>query len=84
MTPQRINIDFAVVTRRTAQERQAAEDLDEALLRACKALYGDQGVSVFEVVHRAVQARATQDGVPFDEALQRMGSSDPPCPSSVA
>jgi hypothetical protein len=40
-------IDVAGVARHALAERQAGEDLDEALLRSCKNLYGEAGAMTF-------------------------------------
>jgi len=47
MLEERLRLDVAAVARRTSEGRQAGQDLDEALLHACKEVHGDRGVAAF-------------------------------------
>jgi predicted RNA-binding Zn-ribbon protein involved in translation (DUF1610 family) len=55
MEPKELKIDAAAVGRETLQERQPGEDLDEALLRSCKKLYGESEMMVFQAMQSALK-----------------------------
>ncbi len=65
-------IDIPAVARQTLQDRQPGEDLDETLLRACKHLYRDRGITVFEAVRDGVAAVAEAGKVDIDTALKQV------------
>jgi hypothetical protein len=58
MEPNELTIDVAVVAREAMGERRPEEDLDEAILRSCKKLYGEAGVTAFQAVQSAATALA--------------------------
>jgi hypothetical protein len=67
-------IDVAGVARQALVERQPGEDLDEALLRSCKKLYGEVGAMTFEAVQSAVTALAQHNKINWAEALQQIAN----------
>lgn len=42
-----LNIGVAAVAKQALQERQPGEDLDEALLRVCKRMFGESAATRF-------------------------------------
>lgn len=72
MKQKELKIDAAAVGREVLQERQPGEDLDAALLRSCKQLYGDNGTIVFEAMQSAFTAVAEQTGVDRETALKQI------------
>ena len=77
MKEEQLQIDLAAVTKEALRDRQPGEDLDEALLRICKDLYGTKGLTAFQSVRNAVEAYATQRNLGLESALQEIagGSS---------
>jgi hypothetical protein len=67
-------IDVAGVARTALAERQAGEDLDEALLRSCKNLYGEAGAVTFEAVQSALTTLAQHSNVNREQALQQIAN----------
>lgn len=67
-----MKIDVAAVAKQALRERQPAEELDEALLRAAKDRYGASGPVVFQAIKAARSAVAKRNNVSVDEALQQM------------
>lgn len=65
-------IDVVGVARQALAERQSGEDLDEALLRCCKKLYGEAGAMAFEAVQSAVTALAQHTKTDRAQALQQI------------
>ena len=69
---EKLNIDAAAVAREALQQRQAGEDLDEALLRACKKLYGESAMLAFQALQSAFGAVAGQLKLDRAAALERI------------
>ena len=67
-----LRIDAAAVGRQTLQERQPGEDLDEALLRSCKKLYGEIGTIAFPAIQSALTALAERTNVDRETALNQI------------
>lgn len=67
-----MQIDVGSLGTEALRERQPAEQLDEALLRAAKERYGDSGSIVFQAIKAAVGAVAKRNKMSADEALQQM------------
>jgi lipopolysaccharide biosynthesis regulator YciM len=72
MEEKQLNIDPAAVARETLLERQAGEDLDEALLRSCKKLYGDTGMIAFQAMQNAVATIAERSNSDREAALKQI------------
>jgi lipopolysaccharide biosynthesis regulator YciM len=72
MEQNELKIDAAAVGRQTLQERQPGEDLDEALLRSCKKLYGDSGTITFQAMESALTALAERTNVDRETALKQI------------
>ena len=72
MEPNELKIDVAGVAREALTERQPEEDLDEAILRSCKKLYGEAGVTAFQAVQSAATALAQRDDGDREKALRRI------------
>lgn len=72
MEPNELKIDVAGVAREAIAEREPEEDLDEAILRSCKKLYGEAGVTAFQAVQSAATAFAEHENGDREKALRRM------------
>ncbi len=72
MEQKEMKIDLSAVARQAMQERQPGEDLDEALLRSCKKLYGESGTTAFLAVQNALRAVADRNKVDPEKALQQI------------
>jgi hypothetical protein len=72
MEHKEMKIDVASVAKQALQERQPAEEMDEALLRVAKDRYGESGPVVFQAIRAARSAVAKRNHVSVDEALQQM------------
>lgn len=73
MSEEPLKLDATVIARRTLEATERGQDLDEALLHVCKELYGDGGVSAFEVLRSLLQAHES-GGVTRAQALRRFAS----------
>jgi hypothetical protein len=62
-------IDVKSLVGDALNSRQPREDLDEALLRAAKARYGDRALEVFNALTAALDLQAKQSGKAREEAL---------------
>ncbi len=74
MEQKELKIDLASVATEALKQRQPGEDLDEALLRSCKKLYGEAGATVFQGVRSALSAIASKKNVDQETALQQVMS----------
>jgi rubrerythrin len=72
MEPNELSVDVAGVAREALTERRPGEDLDEAILRSCKKLYGEAGVTAFEAVQSAISALAQRDDGNQENALRKI------------
>jgi phosphopantothenate synthetase len=72
MEPNELTIDVASVAREAMAERKPEEDLDEAILRSCKKLYGEAGVTAFQAVQSAATALAQREDGDREKALRRI------------
>jgi hypothetical protein len=72
MEPNELKIDVAGVAREAIAERGPEEDLDEAILRSCKKLYGEAGVTAFQAVESAATALAQREDGDREKALRRI------------
>jgi hypothetical protein len=72
MEPSELKIDVAGVAREAIAERGPEEDLDEAILRSCKKLYGEAGVTAFQAVQSAAAALAQREDGDREKALRRI------------
>ena len=72
MEPNELTIDVASVAREAIAEREPEEDLDEAILRSCKKLYGEAGVTAFQAVQSAATALAQREDGDREKALRRI------------
>jgi hypothetical protein len=70
MEANELKIDVASVAREALTECRPGEDLDEAILRSCKKLYGESGVMAFQAVQSAVTALAQRDDGDREKALR--------------
>lgn len=70
MEQKELKIDVAAVARQVLQDRQPGEDLDEAILRACKHLYAESGAMAFQAVRGAIQSHADRNKEDFENALR--------------
>lgn len=69
MEPDELTIDVASIARDAIAEREPEEDLDEAILRSCKKLYGEAGVTAFQAVQGAATALAQREDGDREKAL---------------
>jgi hypothetical protein len=76
MDANQLKIDVASVAREALTECQPGEDLDEAILRTCKKLYGDSGMTAFQAVQSAVTALAQQGDGDREKALRRIAEGN--------
>jgi len=76
MSEESVRFDLTAVARRTLEERRPGQDLDEALLHACKELYGDRGLAAFEACTHAIQAQQSQVRLGPEEALRQLARGD--------
>ncbi|HWP58099.1 MAG TPA: hypothetical protein VNL14_09445 [Candidatus Acidoferrales bacterium] len=74
MKEEDLQIDLAAIGKEALRDRQPGEDLDEALLRVCKDLYGTKGLGVFQSVRKAVEAYANQRNLGLESALNEIAS----------
>ena len=72
MEEKELKIDAAAAARETLQERQPGEDLDEALLRSCKKLYGESGMMAFQALQSAVASIAERANGDREAALKQI------------
>lgn len=72
METKELKIDAAAAARETLAERQPGEDLDEALLRSCKKLYGDSGMTAFQALASALQMLAARSDGGREAALRQI------------
>lgn len=72
MEQKEMKIDLAAMARQVLQDRQPGEDLDEALLRSCKKLYGESGITAFQAVQNALQGLAERNKLDPEKALQQI------------
>src|SRR5579864_1202051 len=72
MEPNELKIDVASVARKAIAEREPEEDLDEAILRSCKKLYGEAGVTAFQAVQSAAATLAQREDGDREKALRRI------------
>jgi hypothetical protein len=72
MEEKNLSIDAAAVAREALQVRQPGEDIDEALLRACKKLYGESGMFAFQGIQGALGALAGRGNLDRESALKQM------------
>ena len=78
MEPDELTIDVASVAREAIAEREPEEDLDEAILRSCKKLYGEAGVTAFQAVQSAATALAQREDGDREKALRRIADRKVP------
>ena len=76
MEPNELKVDVAGVAREALTERQPEEDLDEAILRSCKKLYGEAGVTAFQAVQSAATALAQREDGDREKALRRIADGE--------
>ena len=69
---EKLTIDAAAVAREALHQRQPGEDLDEALLRACKKLYGDSAMLAFQALGSALGALGAQLKLDRGAALEQI------------
>jgi hypothetical protein len=67
-----LTIDVGAVARGALRERQPEEDLDEAILRSCKKLYGEAGATAFQAVQSATTALAHRGDGDREKALRNV------------
>ncbi|MBI4527298.1 MAG: hypothetical protein HY695_26180 [Deltaproteobacteria bacterium] len=72
MVEKELEIDVTAVGRKALQERQPEEDLEEALLRACKQVYGESSLMAFQAIQSGLRATAEHNQVDLETALQQM------------
>jgi hypothetical protein len=72
MEEKSLQIDAAAVAREALRQREPGEDLDEALLRACKKLHGDSGPVAFQALTSALGALTAQLKLEREAALQQI------------
>jgi HPt (histidine-containing phosphotransfer) domain-containing protein len=72
MEPSELKIDVAGVAREAIAERAPEEDLDEAILRSCKKLYGEAGMIAFQAVQSAATALAQREDGDREKALRHI------------
>lgn len=78
MEQKTLQIDVADVARQALRERQAGEDLDEALLRVCKRIYGESGLMAFQAIRKALESLAERNNVDAETALQQIADGRSP------
>jgi rubrerythrin len=76
MSEEPFKLDATVIARRTLEATQRGQDLDEALLHVCKELYGDDGVSAFEVFRRLLEAHERGRGVTRAQVLRQFATGN--------
>jgi predicted nucleic acid-binding Zn-ribbon protein len=76
MEVNQLKIDVASVAREALNECRPGEDLDEAILRSCKKLYGESGVTAFQAVQSAVTALAQRGDGDREKALRRIAEGN--------
>jgi predicted RNA-binding Zn-ribbon protein involved in translation (DUF1610 family) len=74
MEQKELEIDVAAVAQETVQDRQPGEDLDEALLRNCKKLYGESGTIALQAIQSAVTALAGRTKIDYETALKQIAA----------
>ena len=72
MEEKNLQVDAAAVAREALRDRQPGEDIDEALLRACKKLYGESGMFAFQGIQGALGALAGHGNLDRESALKQM------------
>lgn len=75
MEANQLKIDVASVARDALTDCQPGEDLNEAILRTCKKLYGETGVTAFQAVQSAVTALAQRDNGDREKALRSIAEA---------
>jgi hypothetical protein len=78
MQQEELKIDLASVAALAVKDLQPGEDLDEALLRSCKKLYGESGVIAFDAIQSALSAFATKKKIDKGTALAQLVSGQEP------
>ena len=78
MEQEELKIDAAALGRETLRERQLGEDLDEALLRSCKKLYGESGTIAFQAMQAALTALADGTKIDRETALKQIAEGKSP------
>jgi rubrerythrin len=78
MQREELKIDLASVAALAVKDLQPGEDLDEALLRSCKKLYGESGVIAFDAIQSALSAFATKKKIDKGTALAQLVSGQEP------
>lgn len=81
MDEERIQIDIPAVMRALEKEQGEGEDLDEALLRVCKNLYGENGQAIFSGISRFLKEGAKAKGIAPGEHARRLADGQLPAPS---
>jgi rubrerythrin len=76
MEPNELSVDVASVAREALAERRPDEDLDEAILRSCKKLYGEAGVTAFQAVQSAASALAQRNDGNRENALRKIADGN--------
>lgn len=69
---EKLDINIGEVVKKTLSIQQPAEDLDEALLRACKNLYSDKGMMVFQAFQHLLEGEVKRKGGNREEAFKRL------------
>ena len=67
-----LTIDVGAVARGALGERRPEEDLDEAILRSCKKLYGQAGATAFQAVQSATTALGQRGDGDREKALRNL------------
>jgi len=71
-----LQIDAKQVLQQALNEVEPGEDIDEAILRACKALHPEQHALVFPVMIRMVEMMVERQGGSKTEVIRRIAGSE--------
>lgn len=78
MEEKELKIDLASVATQAMEDLQPGEDIDEALLRSCKKLYGESGIMAFQAIGSALTALVIKNDVDKETALQQLAAGEMP------
>lgn len=71
-----MDIDAKQLCEQAVANAQPGEDLDESLLRQCKAMYPDEHAEVYSAVSRGLEMMAEQQGKSKEQAVRDLAEGD--------
>jgi rubrerythrin len=78
MEQKELKIETASLARAAMADRQPGEDVDEALLRACKRLYGESSMVAFQALQNTLEALSRGKNIDKETALREIASGAVP------